>query len=105
MQSRRKAVGFAASLPVEHETLVLDVMEQMAPLLIKTMAAVMGHQMSNMKQLLDMKDKRISALEDRLDVLEADKLKQYSRHSNLKFQGIHESENETTKLMNACYRQ
>ena len=92
---------------VEHETLVLDVMEQMAPLLIKTMAAVMGHQMSNVKQLLDMKDKRISALEDRLDILEAeaDKLEQYSRHSNLKFQGIPETENETTRLMNSCYRQ
>ena len=28
---------------VEPENLVLDVMEQMAPLLIKTLAAVMGH--------------------------------------------------------------
>ena len=40
----------------EPETLVLGVMEQIAPLLIKTMVAVRGHQMSNMKQLLGMKD-------------------------------------------------
>ena len=65
-------------------------MEQMAPLLIKTMA-VMGHQMSNMIQLLKMKDKRINALEERLDVLEADKREQYSRCPNLRFHGIPES--------------
>ena len=66
------------------------------PLLIKTMAAVMGHQMSNTKQLLEMKDKRINALEERLDVLEAEKREQYSRRPNIQFQGIPETENETT---------
>ena len=83
---------------VEPDTLILNVMEQIAPLLIKTMAAVMGHQMSNMKQLLHMKDKRINALEERLDVLEAeaDKREQYSRRPNLRFQGIPETESETT---------
>ena len=77
---------------VEPETLVH------APLLIKTMVAVMGHHMSNMKQLLEMKDKRINSLEERLDVLDAevDKREQYSRRPNLCFQGIPETENETT---------
>ena len=89
--------GMSTSV-VEPETLVLDVMEQIAPLLIKTMVAVRGHQMSNMKQLLEMKDERINVLEERLDVseAEADKREQYSRRPNLRFQGIPEAECETT---------
>ena len=82
----------------ESEHLVLDVMEQIAPILIKTMTAAMT---AVMKSIVTSEETKIVKLEERIDTLEmeADKREQYSRRPNLRFQGIPETADEDTNKL------
>ena len=78
--------------------LVFDIMEQIAPILIKTMTTAMN---AVMKSLLTSDNRKIVKLEERIDSLEmeANKREQYSRRPNLRFQGIPEKPDEVTNQL------
>ena len=71
-------------------------MEQVDQILIKTMCAAMSHHMTNLRDLLALKEDSIRALEDRVDILEATRREQHFRCPNRCFQGIPEAERECT---------
>ena len=77
---------------------MLDVMEQIAPILIKTMTAAMT---AVMISIVTSEERKIVKLEERIDALEmeADKREQYSRRPNLRFQGIPETADEYTNKL------
>ena len=74
---------------------VLEIMEQIAPILIKTMTTATNHVK---KSLLTTEHDKIRTLEETIDNLEmeADKREHYSRRPNLRLQGIPEKTNERT---------
>lgn len=80
------ARGESASV-TEPENSVLDVLEQMAPMLSNTMSNAMTHGLSNM---FDASADKIRVLEEKVDVLEAeaDKPEQHSRRPYFRIQGI-----------------
>ena len=71
----------------ESEHLVLEIMEQIAPILIETMTTAMN---VVMKSLVTSEQSKIVKLEERNDSLdmEAGKREQYSQRPNLRVQGM-----------------
>lgn len=99
-----KKRGKSTSDP-ETERLVFDVIEVIAPMLIKTMSGALEHHgnilrqdFSKLQAIVIAKDERIRCLEQRVNALEAeaDKCEQYSRRPNLRIHGIPEADKENT---------
>ena len=70
----------------------MTVVDHVDQILIKTMSATM----SNLRDMLALKEDSIRALEDRVDTLEATRREQHFRYPNRRFQGIPEAERGCT---------
>ena len=89
----------------EQEKTVLEIIEVIAPILIKTVCAAMRLQVAHLdkevqslKTGLAARDEQIDGLVKKVATLEAeaDRREQYSRRPNLRFQGITEEDGENT---------